>query len=30
LPRKNFGPKKAQGLKPGFLLGLCGPTEVVP
>ena len=30
LPRKNFGRKKAQGLKPGFLLGLCGPTEVVP
>ena len=29
LPRKNFGPKKAQGLKPGFLLGLYGPTEVV-
>ena len=26
LPRKNFGPKKAQGLKPGFLWGLCGPV----
>jgi hypothetical protein len=25
-----LGRKKAQGLKPGFLLGLYGPTEVVP
>jgi hypothetical protein len=30
LSGENSEPEKAQGLKPGFLLGLYGPTEVVP
>jgi hypothetical protein len=30
IPAARVGRKKAQGLKPEFLLGLCGPTKVVP